>query len=78
MWLANEKCWDPSTATRKERGEEKACSEQETNLEVGGGVIRRKRERKRDRRRGEERKHTRAVLQIDLKRNIFYIYIKEE
>lgn len=43
----------------------------------GGGVIRRKRERKRDRRRREERKHTRAVLQIDLKRNIFYIYIKE-
>lgn len=73
MWLASEKCWDPSKATRKERGEEKACFEQEQTWRWGGGETRRKKERKRDKRRKEERKHTRAVLQIDLKRNIFYI-----
>lgn len=35
MWLASEKCWDPSTATRKERGEEKACSELEQTWRWG-------------------------------------------
>lgn len=56
MWLASEKCWDPSKATRKERGEEKACFGQEQTWRWGGGVEKPEEKEKGREIKGERRK----------------------